>query len=390
MKDGKKKLNILAVCHYGLYEDLSFSFVHNQLREYAAAGHNVRVLIPIGFGKTDRKGKRFGIKTNRRTADGVELMDVPYLTLSSYGEKKFNGKSAICSIRLRKKLLKDFRPDVIHAHTVGFDSRIGAWLKEKYNCPLVVTTHGGDTEKPLNQGRIEEFRRDCDAADVISAVSSKLADRVRSCGTKTPVRTILNGFVLRERPEEIRRDPMKMIQVGHLIPSKKVDVTIRAFAQLKEKYPEMTLTVIGKGHLRESLEQLCRELNVADSVTFMGEIENRRVFEEMCGAAYFVMVSKPEGFGIVYLEAMAAGCVTIGTEGEGIADLIRNGENGYLLPADNPQAIVQTVCRCMENPEEAKALAEAGRSDACGLTWAQNGERYLELFRELVEKETER
>jgi glycosyltransferase involved in cell wall biosynthesis len=94
------------------------------------------------------------------------------------------------------------------------------------------------------------------------------------------------------------------------------------------------------------------------------------------------MPSIREGFGIVYAEAMACGCVAIGTEGEGIADLIVSGENGYLVPPDDPEAIVETITACLQQPESMRAVADAGRAAALQLTWEVNAAQYLQLFQE--------
>ena len=96
------------------------------------------------------------------------------------------------------------------------------------------------------------------------------------------------------------------------------------------------------------------------------------------------MPSIPEGFGIAYLEAMASGCITIGTEGEGIADLIVSGKNGFLVPPDDPDSIVRVIEWCLEHPEEADIIAERGRKDALGLTWEYNAKQYINLFQELL------
>ena len=96
------------------------------------------------------------------------------------------------------------------------------------------------------------------------------------------------------------------------------------------------------------------------------------------------MVSKPEGFGIVYLEAMAAGCITVGTAGEGVADVIRSGENGFLVPADDPEAIVQIIENCLANSKKAAALAAAGQIAARKLTWEENAKQHIRLFTELT------
>lgn len=380
-------MNILVVCHYGLYENLSFSFVHNQIREYVKLGHRVRVVIPNGWGKTGRDGKKLGKSLHISQVDGVELYDLRYLTLSAFGEKRFNTHSAIFAIRTCwKRILGDFQPQVIHAHTLGFDSEIGAWLKKKLGIPLVVTTHGSDTAKPLAQGQQALLKNCCDRADAVVAVSSALTEKLRTCGTTTRLESVINGFVPREMLDSNQRHPLRMIQVCHLIPLKRVDVTIRAFAQLHKQHPDMELVIIGQGPLRTSLETLCQELGIFDKVRFLGQIPNEAVFRELCQASFFVMASKPEGFGIVYLEAMAAGCITFGTQGEGIADVIRSEENGFLVPADDPEAIVQVIEWCLANPEKAAAIAERGRQVALALTWERNAQAYILLFEELMNK----
>lgn len=376
-------MKILVICHYGLYKDFSFSFVHNQAKAYVAAGHQVRVIIPVPLGKKLR-GKRVLPVMCTDLQDGVELYYVRYLSASGLGQKNFNTKSAVFSVAAKlREILTDFDPDVIHAHTLGLDSGIGAWLKKKLSLPLVVTTHGSDTEIPLKQGKIRQLRSACDAADRIVAVSTCLGRRLQSCGTQTPVLTILNGFVPNTVEQEREKDPLSILQVGHLIPSKRNAVTIQALAQLRKLYPQMKLTIIGAGTLRQQLEALAEELGLAEAVTFTGEIPNPRVLSAMANASYFVMPSKPEGFGIVYLEAMSNRCITIGTEGEGISDLIVSGKNGFLVPADDPLAIVDAIRWCREHPSAATAIAEQGYRDTKKLTWRQNAERYTELFCQL-------
>ena len=103
----------------------------------------------------------------------------------------------------------------------------------------------------------------------------------------------------------------------------------------------------------------------------------------MAKAQFFCMPSVREGFGIVYAEAMASGCITIGTEGEGVADVIRSGENGFLVPPDDPDAIGAVISWCLSHPAEAAAIARRGRETAMGLTWAHNAAQYIQLFKEL-------
>lgn len=375
-------MNILTVCHFGLYQTPSASFVHAQMREYAALGHRVRVLIPIAWGKKDWDGSAVGSK--RRVLDGVELIPLRYLSLSGYGERGFNTRSALWALRCAlKRLLRSFVPDVIHAHTLGFDSSIGAWLKARLNVPLVVTTHGSDSSIPLEKGEYVRMKSLCDEADHIVAVSSVLGEKLRKCGTDTPITTILNGFILQHLPTAQEKQPLSFIQVGNLQKQKRFDVTIRAFAAIRAAHPEATLTIIGHGGEREALQALCQELQIADAVRFLGQIDNREVLSEMAKHQFFVMPSVREGFGIVYLEAMACGCITVGTEGEGISDVIVSGENGFLVPADTPDAIVQVAEHCINDPQAAANIAQWGSYAARQLTWQANAQAYVQLFSQL-------
>ena len=168
-----------------------------------------------------------------------------------------------------------------------------------------------------------------------------------------------------------------------LVPGKRVDVTLRAFAALQKKFPDAVLDIVGDGVEKDRLMQLSRELGVASAVTFHGYLENKKAIELMRNARFFIMASKPEGFGIVYLEAMANGCITIGTEGEGISDLIHSGENGFLVPADDPEAIVRAVEECLRDETLEERISREGIASAKELTWAANAEQYIEMFEQL-------
>ena len=365
-------MNILVVCHYGLYSDLTASFVHNQVKAYAALGHQVRVIIPIPFGKRlALAGARGGPLMKRRTADGVELYYIRFLSLSNYGERHFNTPSALVSLFfLLPAILDGFSPDVIHAHALGLDSQAGAWLKKRLNIPLVVTTHGSDTFIPFSKGNLAELKRNADQPDHLVCVSSLLKQRIQDCGSSVPLSVILNGFNAQYMDPGVEKPAGSMIQADSLISRKKADVTIRAYAQLHKKYPDAVLHIVGIGDEGEHLQALCRKLGVEDGIRFHGHLSNPESLAEMAKAQFFIMPSVKEGFGIVYLEAMASGCITIGTEGEGIADLIVSGENGFLVPPDSPEAIVHSIEWCLANPIQSSAIAEQGRRTVQVMTWA--------------------
>ena len=381
-------MRILVVAHYQGDGSPSAIFIHDQVKAYVQAGHEVLVFSPVGLGKKDLQGSRLFPLVRKQTIDGIEHVYMRYLTLSRYGNRHFNHTSAIAVLKTSfHKVLGQFDPDVIHAHTLGFNSEIGAYLKEKLGAPLVVTTHGSDTFIPHMEGQCAELKEYADKADTVVCVSSLLRQRLTECGVSVPMQVILNGFNIRYVTQPQKKDPTHMMQVGSLIPRKKTDMTIRAAAMLKEQTEKVRLTVIGSGPERENLENLAAELHVENDVLFAGQLSNQEVQERMAEATYFVMPSVREGFGIVYLEAMAAGCIVIGTEGEGIADAITHAGNGFLVPADNAEAIVQVIRNCMDDPVRAAQIAENGRNTALALTWPHNAEQYQELFETLTKGE---
>ena len=378
-------MNILVVCHYGLYRDFTSSFVHNQGKAIAALGHRVRVIVPIAVGKQDWNGKRFSAPLQWRKVDGVELCLLRHFSLSNFGKRRWNLSNALIAVRSQiDKITKDFSPDIIHAHTLGFDSEIGAWLKNRLHAPLVVTTHGSDTFKPFANGRRPALKQFAQQSDHLICVSTLLKKRIETCGTTVPISVILNGFQVQNITLNPNKLPLSLVQVGHLTAQKKVDITIQAFAKLSQKYQNATLDIIGSGGKQVRFQTLCKELGISKTVHFYGLLPNAETLSKMASAHFFVMPSVNEGFGIVYLEAMASGCITIGTEGEGIADVITSGVNGFLVPPDNPKAIVRIIEWCLDHPKEAAAIAKQGQADAMELTWEKNASEYTHLFERIV------
>lgn len=377
-------MNILMVSSYQLYRDFSNSFVHKQAAAYAQLGHHVRVLLLIAMGRKTAYGNYLCKPYQWAFQDGVELLYINFLSLSNFGDRSFNIKSAKAAVvRNERVILKNFTPDIIHAHSLSISGPVGHILKKRLHCPLVVTTHGSDSSVPLEEGKTEEIRLKCNQADTIVAVSHALAEKVRGSGTSTPVISILNGFDAHNLKNTLQRIPLSIMQASSLCHQKRADITIEAFAALRQKYPDCSLTIVGEGERRQELEALCQKLQIADSVTFTGQMPNSTLLKKMAETEYFVMPSVREGFGIVYLEAMASGCITIGTKGEGIADLIEDSVNGFLVEPDNPAAIVSKIESCISDPQRKKEISAEGSTTAKKLTWEENARNYVNLFKSL-------
>lgn len=360
-------------------------FVHEQVKAFHKLGHHVRVISFLAIGKAGYTSKHFGLNVVRHVAEGIPIFYIRFFSLSRFGQYGFNSVSAYYALLYAyNTVFSDFKPDIIHAHKIDFEGSIAVRLGAEMAVPVVVTTHGSDAMRPIACGKSQYIKRVCDLANHVVCVSSMLLSQLQQIGIKGNISVIRNGCSV-ENIKSAEKRALSFIQVSNLIKQKNADITIKAFAQISAVYPLASLAIIGSGPEESALRNLAAELGITDRVCFLGQIENELVLQKMAETEFFVMPSVREGFGIVYIEAMASGCVTIGTQGEGISDLMISGENGILVPPNDVGAIVKEVLRCIEDKAYAASLATAGREVALSLTWAKNATQYLSLFQGLLD-----
>ncbi len=378
-------MNILVLAHNQDDGSPYVSFVHSQVRAYIKLGHSVTVISPVTVGKkySNWTGKKHVV------VDGVSIYYIPCISFSNYGKYFLNNYFGYFSIRrVVKKLLKIQKYDIIHAHTIGYDGNIAVMLKKKFSIPVVITTHGSDIFVEKRAGKEDYISEICKKANGIVGVSTKLKDALLEISPEleSKLNVVMNGF------EHLVFSDLKkkytILQVGSLIPRKKVDITIKAFKKIVSLFPEATLTIIGEGGELERLKKLCQILNLEQKVTFIGQIKNNEVLSWMGKSEIFIMPSVNEGMGIVYLEAMNSGCITIGTFGEGITDIIENGVNGFLANPDDVEEISDLFKICFSMSEEEKRnMAKKAKKTVNSLTWENNAKRYIKIFENILAEE---
>lgn len=132
---------------------------------------------------------------------------------------------------------------------------------------------------------------------------------------------------------------------------KGVDVTIRALPDIAQAFPNVKYVVIGRGDDQPRLAQLAKDLNVADRVIFAGFVPDDALIDHYRLADVYVMPSK-EGFGIVYLEAMACGIPVISGDDDGSADPVQDGRVGWRVPYRDPDAVAKACIAALEGKDQ--------------------------------------
>ncbi len=171
---------------------------------------------------------------------------------------------------------------------------------------------------------------------------------------------------------------------------KRTDLFLRAAALLRERFPDVRWHIVGDGELRRGYERLADELGLGDRVVFAGRIED--VSGYLGRLAVGVNCSDSEGLSNAVLEYMLRGCAVVATDVGGNCEVVRDGETGLLVPADDPARLAGAIGRLLAEPQLRRRLARAAREEAVRRydwrTCVRAHERWYEQLLTMVEGET--
>ena len=390
----EKKLNILMMIHRQADNSPYCFYVHEQAKALKARGHRVTVISAVGVTPMMERLRPAQAAVARRTPEhavieGIDVYYPRYLTLGNAGEKLLGGRLLyMAALPVAKKLHREKPFDILHVHMLPRDGHAG-WLASKaLSIPCALTVHGTDVFHYFFPGKAPWKRNAqiADGVDALMAVSSLLMSRVSPYRNANKIsRVVPNGVDLSLVPEKTDNTPRAVISVGTLKARKCMDRTLEAFARLAGEYPDATLTIVGIGEMQAQLKARIEELGLNDRVTMTGGIPHEEVIRRMAKSDLFVLPSWGEGYGIVYIEAMAAGCISVGALKEGIEDTIKNGKNGFLVPAGDTDATERVMRDVFTKGAAYDALRKQGQKDARALTWARNAETVEGIYLEAIE-----
>jgi hypothetical protein len=291
---------------------------------------------------------------------------------------------------LRKVELKDPRKAVVFLRR--FLSSVGTlavWLREQGASVLYVSTV--TAPEWLLAGRLAGVRVVCHvhesmpmsrpasalllspllAADLVVANSGDTQAWIRaSLGERVARRTRVVHNGVREPASPAATPPpgrpRSLVVVGRLSVIKGQDTAVRATALVRQAGHDVTLTLVGDCYPGyEAVEDGLRDLAVRERVDDVTVFTGFRDPSPIVAAADVVLVpSRVESFGLAAVESLLLGRPVVATRIGGLPEVVRDGETGLLVPADDPRALADAVIRLLEDPQLAAALGAAGRADA--------------------------
>ncbi|KZF05587.1 MAG: glycosyltransferase family 4 protein [Rhodococcus sp. (in: high G+C Gram-positive bacteria)] len=349
--------------------------VHHLATELVRAGHEVVVLArrPTGTDASTHP-------THHRIEDGVLVVAVAEDPAHFvFGEDMLAWTLAMghamvrAGIALGKPGLGEgWTPDVVHAHD-WLVAHPSIALAEHFDVPLVSTIHATEAGRHSGwiSGRVNRqvhsiewwLANDSDA--VITCSASMKEEVTRLFGIRdASVAVIRNGIDIRTwsfRRREPRQEPAKLLYVGRLEYEKGIQDAIAALPRIRRSHPGTTLHIAGEGTQFAWLAQLARTHRVARAVSFLGSLDHTELLGWLHGADAIVLPSRYEPFGIIALEAAAAGTPLVASTAGGLGEAIVDGVTGLSFEAADVGGLANAVRRVLDNVDAAQDRAVAAR-----------------------------
>lgn len=293
---------------------------------------------------------------------------------------------SLSSVRRVRTALRELRPDVVHAHEpFAPSSSMAATLAAR--SPVAATFHAFSERSGLFDATAPLLRPVWRRLAVRVAVSEAAASFVRS-RMGDGIQVVPNGldvdlFAVAE-PATALPPGRRVLWVGRLDRQKGFPVALRAFERLARDFEDVSLIVAGDGRDRDALRSLSG--GVRDRVVMLGAVPHGRLPGYHAAADVFISpATGQESFGLVLVEAMAAGVPVVASDIAGYREVVRGGVNGLLVPSGDPAALAEAVGRILSDPGLAERLREAGRSRAREFSWEKVASRLEDVYREAVE-----
>jgi len=306
--------------------------------------------------------------------------------------------------------------DVVHAHSALPCGHAAVLLSRHLNIPFVVTLHGLDVFNTCFLGGIAaRWRRTVSinvyrAARTVICISGRVQRNLRE-GMQQGVHSavVYNGtdtdfFSPAVGGARQLAEPEILI-VGNLLVGKGHELVLRAIGKLATSFPQLNCRIIGDGPDRTRFEALAAELGIQRRVQFEGRKSRAEVVDAMRACSVFVLPSRFEGLGCVYLEAMACGKPVIACRAQGIEEIIDHGKNGWLISdwvnsettnsemtnsdtTNSPGALnelVHGLSTLLGSPELCSLLGTAARDTILNrLTLSHQAERLAQIYSEAI------
>lgn len=355
--------------------------------EYRKLGHQVLVVAP----------EFDGPPLPRRQAEIVERV----AAMQNFNGSDFSVRLPLATARSAR--IENFEADIMHAHHPFLLGDTALRIGASKNVPVIFThhtryedyTHYVPFDSPaLKEAAINLSTLFANLCDGVIAPSESIAKLIKKRGVETPIAVVptgvdVAGFAAGNRARARRKFkiPANAFVVGHtgrLAPEKNLGYLTRAVALFLKKTPEALFLVVGGGPSEEEMRGICSEQGVTDQLILAGKHTGRDLHDAFKAMDVFTFASFSETQGMVLAEAMAAGLPVVALKANGVVEVVRDGGNGFLLPARTPVAQFAARIKALHDaPARRKRFSRAATVTARSFSKEHCAGLALEFYTEI-------
>jgi glycosyltransferase involved in cell wall biosynthesis len=344
-------------------------------------GHEVRVLTAHMDGlplSEDLGGLRVErIHTSRKSAFRAGLLE-----MASYNLAAWNAG---------RRIIQAWKPDVIHAHFAVPAGAAAYALSKLSGVPYVLTAHLGDVPGAVPEKTDRWFKwiypftppiwRGAGKVVAVSEFTRQMAMQHYD----VPVEVIPNGVDLAALPSRQNRkagEPVRIVFAGRFMEQKNPTHLIQALSRLKQL--NWRCAMLGDGPLLESIRASLAEGDLAERFWLPGWVTPEHVLAEFARSDVLVLPSRSEGLSVVGVQALGMGLALVLSDAGGNLELVRDGENGFLFPVGDVDALTNRLNRLLENPSMLQFAQAKSRQMAEKFDLAAIISQYESIFSGLI------
>ena len=330
--------------------------------------------------------------------NNVRVLRVPVLFSRGRATASIGSMSGyvIMGMRAGRRLLRKTEFDIVNTHFVLPTGPVGQFLASRANIPNVLSVHGGDLYEPAK--RMSPHRHFLLRVSVRSLLHSADAVVGQSRNTIDNVHQIYSKEISCERiPLGIERFPVSharradfgytddetlIITVGRLVPRKAIGSLINIFARIGQD--KSRLLILGDGPEMADLQALSRSLGLESCVDFHGFVDEDKKQDLLRISDFFASTSRHEGFGLVFLEAMAAGLPVISYDAGGQVDFLEDRNTGFLVALDNEDEFLERCNYLAARRSEGNLMGKKNEKRVQEFFADRCADRYSRLFERVI------
>lgn len=325
-----------------------------------------------------------------------EWYNHPKITVFFEPEKSINAESTLTKlaylkyVNILKRIIKHFKPDVLHAHYATSYGLVGA-LSDFH--PFIISSWGTDVMKFPNKNWVAKsiLKYNFKKADVLCATSPTIEKCIHEV-IKKPVTVIPFGVdVNRFKPMEVKSvfedDSFILASIKPVEKLYNIDILIQSFNVLRKRYNNLRLLIVGEGSVRPELEALAKGLGLNGLVKFTGRIPYAEVNSYYNMIDVLVNISEYESFGVSVIEAMACEKPVVVSNVGGLKDIINHESLGFKVEARNIEQTVAAIEKLYLDKELYNSISVNARQHVINhYKWEDNLEQMISIYQNLVNK----